>query len=188
MRPGSRTVLHAAPVIIVAVLGLALAGCGPQAGDETQRSTSTAAEDDPSAIPQAGTVAAAGGYTVVFTDPSLARVPAALKAEAESVQAALIISPAQVPVAAFVLVTPKVGTVLTDHIVAQMLATGFGAAPQQATVAGKPALVARSSDGIVVIARVNEEGVLAMFVGYPGVDEAGVAAAVEAVTSVPAPP
>lgn len=192
MRPTPRTVLRAASVVVVASLGFVAAGCGsPDAGDtgvDRDRSSTTIAADDATAIPDAGTVAVAGGYTVVFTDPSLARVPSALAAQAEQVQAATIVSPDKKPVAAFVLVTPKVGTVLTDHIVAQMLATQFGAVPQQVSVAGKPALAARSGDGIVVIARVNEDGVLAMFVGYPGVDQASVVAAVEAVTAVPEPP
>lgn len=189
MRPEPLTGFRAASVIVIAALGLALAGCGPQAADEAERtSTSTTVVDDPTAIPGAGTVAAAGGYTIVFTDPSLARVPSALTAQAETVQAATIISPEKDPVAAFVLVTPKVGTVLTDEIVAQMLETQFGAAPQQVTVAGKPALAAESGGGIVVIARVNEDGVLAMFVSYPGIDRDGVIAAVEAVTAVTPPP
>lgn len=168
------------------VILCASAACGSGDSQARTESTTTAATDDPTAVPSAGTVAVAGGYTVVFTDPALARVPSALSAEAERVQAATIISPEDKPVGAFVLVTPKVGTVLTDAILAQILATQFGAAPRQISVAGKPAFAATSGDGTIVIARVNEDGVLAMFVGYPGVDEAALAHAIEAVTSVPA--
>lgn len=170
-----------AAVVAAAVIAVALSGACAR---DASSSTTTTAHDDPTAVPSAGTVAAAGGYTVVFTDPSLARVPSALTAQAEKVQAATIISPESKPVAAFVIVTPKVGTVLTDAILGQLVANQFGA-PRQATVGGKPAYAATSGDGTVVIARVNEDGVLAMFVGYPGVDEATLVHAIEAVTAVP---
>lgn len=181
--------LHgAAPVVVASAFILLISsGCGGQGTEERQRQATTTVADDPTEIPAAGTVAVAGGYTVVFTDPSLARVPPALAAQAEQVQAATIISPDDKAVAAFVLITPKVGTVLTDQIVGQLMAAQFGE-PQAVVVAGKTALAARSADGIVVIARVNEDGALTMFVGYPGVDQAGVVAAVEAVTAVPEPP
>ncbi|MFN8105208.1 MAG: hypothetical protein U0U69_12170 [Acidimicrobiia bacterium] len=163
-----------------------IAACGGGDAQSRAQSTTTAAADDPTAVPSAGTVAVAGGYTVVFTDPSLARVPQSLSAQAERVQAATIISPRNEPVAVFVLITPKVGTVLTDAILAQVLASQFGAAPRQISVAGKAAFAATSGDGTVVIARVNEDGVLAMFVGYPGVDAQALTQAIEAVTAVPA--
>ncbi|MBX7159736.1 MAG: hypothetical protein K1X95_05540 [Acidimicrobiia bacterium] len=165
----------------------ALAPVAACAQDDGSAATTTAAADDPTAVPDAGTVAAAGGYTVVFTDPSLSRVPPALSAQAEKVQTATIISPESKPVAAFVLVTPKTGAVLTDAILAQVLAGQFGA-PHPTTVAGKPALAATAPEGTAVIARVNEDGILAMFVGYPGVDETALLRAVEAVAAVPAPP
>lgn len=167
-------------MVVAAIATAPLAAC-TQDGSAT---ATTATADDPTAVPGAGTVATAGGYTVVFTDPSLARVPSALTAQAEKVQAATIISPEAEPVAAFVLVTPKVGTVLTEAILGQVLAQQFGP-PRQVTVGAKPAFASTSADGTAVIARVNEDGVLAMFVGYPGIDEATLVDAIEAVTAAP---
>lgn len=173
-----------AAAVVVVVVSAGIAACGRATPPEPE-STTTVASGDLTDVPPAGTVAAAGGYTVVFTDPSLSRVPPSLTAQAEQVQAATIISPDDRAIAAFVLVTPKVGTVLTDAILAQMLASQFGAVPRQISVGPKAAFAATSGDGTVVVARVNEDGVLAMFIGYPGVDESAVVQAIEAVTAVP---